>query len=165
MNFKDWLKYTEDMNSGGFEPPPEKPLAAVKSDQSGAFPSFDKDTLPPTKTEQGKRKPRKTFREWLELHEDGRRTGSKTGLYSLGSDGIGLYPPQDYLTHAADAITYLTMDDRIYKCHEPAPFDITHLKPAPTMNHTTSPLSKPVIPAHFRKKDGTVSPGKSQKEK
>lgn len=61
------------------------------------------------------------------LREASRLTSSKTGLYPLGYGGIGLYPPADYLTHAADAILYLTQDSRLYNNGDNAPFDITHL--------------------------------------
>lgn len=52
------------------------------------------------------------FKEWL-LSESS-NPGSKTGLYPLSYGGIGLYPPQWYLTRSADAIFYLSIDDRIY---------------------------------------------------
>ena len=52
------------------------------------------------------------FKDWL-LKEA--QEGAKTGLYPLGYGGIGLYPPQWYLTRSADAIFYLSLDDRIYK--------------------------------------------------
>jgi hypothetical protein len=51
------------------------------------------------------------FKEWL-LKEA--QEGSKTGLYPLGYGGVGLYPPQWYLTRSADAIFYLSTDERIY---------------------------------------------------
>jgi hypothetical protein len=44
-----------------------------------------------------------------------------------GYGGIGLYPYADYLTHAADAIYYLTKDERLYHNGDAGPFDITHL--------------------------------------
>jgi hypothetical protein len=68
------------------------------------------------------------FREWL-ISET---TAGKTDLYPLGYGGIGLYPPQDYLTHSADAILYVTMDDRIYKGIEGAPFSILHIPGRPS---------------------------------
>lgn len=52
------------------------------------------------------------FKEWLLI--EGSNPGSKTGLYPTGYGGIGLYPPQWYLTRSADAIFYLSVDDRIY---------------------------------------------------
>ena len=65
------------------------------------------------------------FKNWL-LNE-GSNPGSKTGLYPLGYGGIGLYPPQWYLTRSADAIFYLSIDDRIYKGKDGGQFDITHI--------------------------------------
>ena len=68
------------------------------------------------------------IRSFIEyINEDSRRTGSKTGLYPLGYAGIGLYPDADYITHAADAILYLTIDKRLYNNGDEAPFCITHL--------------------------------------
>ncbi len=91
------------------------------------------------------------FKEWLQLDESSsRRPGNKTGLYPLGYGGIGLYPLQDYLTHSADAITYMSMDDRL-KCKEGGSFDITHLKPYPTMTHQLHPFDKPKFPKGWKK--------------
>jgi hypothetical protein len=56
------------------------------------------------------------FREWLV--NEGSNPGAKTGLYPLGYGGIGLYPPQWYLTRSADAIFYLSMDERIYSASD-----------------------------------------------
>lgn len=67
------------------------------------------------------------FSEWLNLVESSRNPGTKSGLYPLGYDGIGNYPPADILTNSADAITYLSMDARIFKTHEGGPFDIAHI--------------------------------------
>lgn len=61
------------------------------------------------------------------LKEGSRTPSSKTGLYPLGYGGIGLYPDSDYLTHAADAILYLTIDKRLYHNGDNPPFDIRHL--------------------------------------
>lgn len=89
------------------------------------------------------------FKEWLLV--EGSNAGAKTGLYPLGYGGIGLYPPQWYLTRSADAIFYLSLDDRIYKGKDhprlkklPGPsekkfdsgdgsmWDISHLKGKPS---------------------------------
>lgn len=67
-----------------------------------------------------------SFKKWL-LNE-GSNTGSKTGLYPLGYGGVGLYPPQWYITRSADAIFYLSLDDRIYNSKDSGSFDITHLR-------------------------------------
>jgi hypothetical protein len=66
------------------------------------------------------------FKEWLV--KEGSNPGTKTGLYPLGYAGIGLYPPAWYPTRSADAIFYMSIDERIYKGKDTAPFDITHLK-------------------------------------
>lgn len=68
-----------------------------------------------------------TFADYLLLKEGSRTSSSKTGLYPLGYGGIGLYPDADYLTHAADAILYLTIDKRLYNNGDDAPFSITHI--------------------------------------
>ena len=106
------------------------------------------------------------FKEWLQLDESSsRRPGNKTGLYPLGYNGIGLYPLQDYLTHSADAITYMSMDDRL-KCCEGPPFDISHLGPGPTMTHPLHPFEDKKSPKSWKKKDmiepkDERAPGKS----
>ena len=60
------------------------------------------------------------FGKWLEdkLVTEGSNPGSKTGLYPLGYGGVGLYPPSWYLTRSADAIFYLSQDERIYDAKE-----------------------------------------------
>lgn len=59
------------------------------------------------------------FKMWLENNDpflsEGSNPGAKTGLYPLGYAGIGLYPPQWYLTRSADAIFYTSIDDRLFK--------------------------------------------------
>lgn len=67
------------------------------------------------------------FREWLAV--EGSNPGAKTGLYPLGYGGIGLYPDAWYPTRSADAIYYMSIDERIYKGNEGKPFDITRLPP------------------------------------
>lgn len=75
------------------------------------------------------------FKDWL--IQEGSNPGSKTGLYPLGYGGIGLYPPQWYPTRSADAIFYLSIDDRIYKGKDGGSFDITKLpgKSNEKLNH------------------------------
>lgn len=65
------------------------------------------------------------FREWL--LKEGSNPGSKTGLYPLGYGGIGLYPPSWYPTRSADAIFYLSIDERIYKSDDGGKFNIRHI--------------------------------------
>ena len=66
------------------------------------------------------------FNEYLVLKES-RRTGSKTGLYPLGYGGVGLYPDADMMTQSADAVFYLSIDNRLFNNGDEAPFSITHL--------------------------------------
>lgn len=73
-----------------------------------------------------------SFAQYVTLKEGSRTSSSKTGLYPLGYGGIGLYPDADYLTHAADAILYLTQDARLYNNQDNTPFDISHL-PGPEL--------------------------------
>lgn len=71
------------------------------------------------------------FRDWLSLSGEavceGSNPGAKTGLYPLGYGGVGLYPPQWYPTRSADAIFYMSIDERIYKGRDGGSFDITHI--------------------------------------
>lgn len=94
------------------------------------------------------------FREWLVEHEG---TSGKTGLYPLGYGGIGLYPPQTYLTRSADAIYYLSIDDRIYKGNEGKPFSITHIPGKPSHKSATPGEKEPW--------DITKLPGKPSHQK
>lgn len=65
------------------------------------------------------------FKEWL--IKESSNPGAKTGLYPLGYGGVGLYPPSWYTTRSADAIYYLTIDERIYKSKDSGLFDISHI--------------------------------------
>lgn len=65
------------------------------------------------------------FKEWL--LKEGTNPGAKTGLYPLGYGGIGLYPPQWYPTRSADAIFYMTIDERIYKGQDGGNFNIKNI--------------------------------------
>lgn len=73
-----------------------------------------------------------SFLEWLSLNESSAaRPASKSGLYPLGYGGIGNYPAAHWLPAAADAILYVTMDDRLFDNGVSAPWSIEHL-PGPT---------------------------------
>jgi hypothetical protein len=78
------------------------------------------------------------FKEWLsqsdEILLERSNSSGKTGLYPLGYGGIGLYPPQWYLTRSADAIFYLSIDDRIYKGKDGGSFNISHIPGKPPQN-------------------------------
>src|ERR1017187_7150886 len=71
------------------------------------------------------------FKNWL-LLEKGATTG-KTGLYPAGyggaiGDGKGdLLPPAAFMSRSADALYYLSIDDRFYIGKENKPFSIKHL--------------------------------------
>lgn len=93
-----------------------------------------------TKTKKLPKKVKK-FKEWIESSHpeflnEGSNPGSKTGLYPLAYGGVGLYPPQWYLTRSADAIYYLTQDERIYRSEEKGKFDISHIGTDSPINTT-----------------------------
>jgi|GEM_PF-3444458 len=67
---------------------------------------------------------------WNYLINEGKTSG-KAGLYPLGYQGVGQYPPEYMLPGSADAILYIAADERLQKCWEKEPFKIDHLKPKP----------------------------------
>lgn len=69
----------------------------------------------------------KTFLEFLDIMEGGQRTGAKTGLYPLGYAGIGNYPTAYMMNNSADALTYMSHDERLNAHLGGSPFDITRL--------------------------------------
>jgi len=77
------------------------------------------------------------FRSWL--YQEVEATSGKTSLYPLGYGGIGLYPLQYFLPVAADAITYISMDKRLYHNGEGPPFSILHIKGNPSWPSTKNP--------------------------
>jgi hypothetical protein len=81
------------------------------------------------------------FKEWLlqsnEIIKESSNTSGKTGLYPLGYGGIGLFPPQWYVSRSADAIFYLSIDDRIYKVNDGKQFSIKHI-PGDSSQNTNS---------------------------
>ena len=96
-----------------------------------------------------------SFDQFLEGH----RNAGKTGLYPLGYDGIGNYPPADIITSSADAIYYLSIDDRFASWWEGKPFSIEHIpgKPVPHKEVDLEGVLKPMKPSKM--------PGKSTKHK
>jgi len=85
-------------------------------------------------------------------------TSGKTGLYPLGYQGVGQYPPEYMLPASADAIYYISADERLQKCWEKEPFKIDHLKPMPIW---TKPQGKKLFVATKSKMPpGTVIPFK-----
>lgn len=81
------------------------------------------------------------FRRWLQNHEQSllehEGTSGKTGLYPKGAMGIGLYPPQTYTTRSADAIYYISIDERLFKGKEGSPFSIKHIPGKPSHTELT----------------------------
>ena len=72
------------------------------------------------------------FKNWLhnqekQYLEGNTRTAGKTLLYPLGYGGIGLYPTAWYMPYSADAVYYISNDERFSKNGDGPPFDIRHL--------------------------------------
>ncbi len=85
-------------------------------------------------------------------------TSAKTGLYPLGYGGIGNYPPEYAIPSSADAIYYISADERLQKCWEKEPFKIDHLTPHPIW---TKPHGKKLFVAATAKiPPGVVKPFK-----
>jgi hypothetical protein len=80
------------------------------------------------------------FYEYMQIINEGETSG-KTGLYPLGYGGIGNYPPEYMLPQSADAIYYLSADERLQKVWEKEPFKIDHLKPQPIWTKTNGKKS------------------------
>jgi hypothetical protein len=105
-----------------------------------------------------------SFTDYLMLKEGSRNSSSKTGLYPLGYGGIGLYPDADYLTHAADAVLYLTQDKRLFSNQDYGPDDITNL-PGHKLygdrvnNGENEPFAIKHIPGEIVKPQGKMPPG------
>lgn len=69
-----------------------------------------------------------SFGEYVLLRESSaRRPAAKSLLYPLGYGGLGLYPPQTWLSAAADAVLYITQDERLYNNKDAPPDDIRHI--------------------------------------
>lgn len=79
-----------------------------------------------------------SFYEYLSVINEGKTFG-KTGLYPLGYQGIGQYPPAYLIPQSADAIYYISADDRLQHYWEKSPFKIDHIKPSPVF---TKPQGK-----------------------
>jgi len=88
---------------------------------------------------------------WIKIHEGD--TAGKTGLYPLAYGGIGNYPPEYAIPKSADAIYYISADERLQHCYEKEPFRIDHLKPHPIW---TKPHGKKLFVAATAK----LPPGK-----
>ncbi len=96
-----------------------------------------------------------SFDDFLTLNEN--RASSKTGLYPFGYDGIGNYPPAYLLPASADAVYYLSIDDRFAKWWEGPPFNIKHIEgdPVEPKGHK--------MPGIEKKHDPHGMPGKTKK--
>lgn len=75
-----------------------------------------------------------SFYQYLNVLNEGATFG-KTGLYPLSYQGVGQYPPAYLIPASADAVYYISMDDRLQKIWEKEPFKIDHLKPTPIWTH------------------------------
>jgi hypothetical protein len=67
------------------------------------------------------------FNDYLLLREGNTRTALKSLLYPLGYGGLGNYPPAHYIPQAADAVLYISKDDRLWCNGDHSPWNITHL--------------------------------------
>lgn len=67
------------------------------------------------------------FSKYLLLKEASTRTASKTGLYPLGYGGIGNYPDAWWIPASADAMLYITQDQRLFHNGDNPPNSIKHL--------------------------------------
>ena len=76
------------------------------------------------------------FKEFISFKED---TGAKSVLYPLGHDGIGLYPLSYYMPSSADALIYISQDDRIFNNGEKAIHSIEHIPGKPSFPPTKNP--------------------------
>lgn len=74
------------------------------------------------------------FSQWLVEHEG---TGAKTALYPMGYGGIGLYPPSYMMNQGADALYYMSVDERFLELLDGTPFDIRHIPGKPSHKDTT----------------------------
>ena len=78
------------------------------------------------------------FKDFIALKE-GTTVGAKTLLYPLGYGGIGLYPLQHFMPYSADALIYISQDDRLYHNGEGPPNSITHIPGRPSWPATKNP--------------------------
>lgn len=107
-----------------------------------------------------------SFDQFLSRLNEG-RAGSKTGLYPLGYDGIGNYPPAYMMPTSADTLYYLSIDDRFAGWWEGKPFDITHIHgepvepkghslPGKEVPHKPSDMPGKPMPPKYRMPAGIV---------
>lgn len=79
------------------------------------------------------------FKKWLKEEEEKiveGATAGKTLLYPCGYGGLCLLPPAYFIPASADAILYISKDDRLWNnIGEKNPFKINHLKPKQPNNN------------------------------
>jgi len=68
-----------------------------------------------------------SFEQFVLLKEGNTRSALKTLLYPLGYGGLGNYPPLHFIPKAADAILYISKDERLFCNGDGPPWDISHL--------------------------------------
>jgi hypothetical protein len=68
-----------------------------------------------------------SFEQFVLLKEGNTRSALKTLLYPLGYGGLGNYPPLHFIPQAADAILYISKDERLFCNGDGPPWDISHL--------------------------------------
>lgn len=115
-----------------------------------------------------------SFGDWLLLKESSsRRPASKSGLYPLGYGGIGNYPPSWWISAAADAMLYITQDERLFDNGIQGPWSIEHIpgdeqsdKWIDNPHHgENAPFDIRKIPGKVVKPKDTTMPGKIVKPK
>ena len=67
------------------------------------------------------------FHDFILLKEGNTRTALKSVLYPLGYGGLGNYPPSHYIPQAADAVLYISKDERLWCNGDGPPWDISHI--------------------------------------
>jgi hypothetical protein len=102
----------------------------------------------------------KSFYDLWKILKEGQTSG-KTGLYPLSYQGVGQYPPAYLIPASADAIYYISVDDRLQKIWEKEPFKIDHLKPQPIF--TPKNGTKNYVAATAKLPPGNVVPPKEPK--
>lgn len=96
-----------------------------------------------------------TFSEFLILKED---SAGKTAIYPLGYGGIGNYPDAHMINKSADAVFYLSIDNRLFQNGDAAPFSIEHLPGH--IQYGDAANSGEAAPFDIRKLPGKVVPPK-----
>lgn len=104
-----------------------------------------------------------SFHNWLLIKEG--KTSGKTILYPLGYGGIGLYPLQTYLPSSADALLYISLDDRLYSNGDGPPFDIRHLPGHKQYKNPNNGTKEPFNIQHIKGPEPITDKHNNAKEK